>query len=46
MAIRAALVEGEQSGDGNKTVDEIWREAEHRLGAHRYQRQASEAVSP
>ena len=29
-AIRVALIEGEQSGVSNKSVDEIWEEAERR----------------
>ena len=28
--IRAALIDGEQSGVSNKTVDEIWEEAQQR----------------
>ncbi len=32
-SINAALVEGEQSGVSNKTVDEIWHEAETHDGA-------------
>ena len=30
MAIRSALIEGERSGISNKSVDEIWQEAEQR----------------
>ena len=29
-ALRAALIEGEQSGVSHKTVDEIWEEAQQR----------------
>ena len=34
-AIRAALIEGEQSGPGKKSVDEIWQEARKRRKAKR-----------
>ncbi len=30
LAIRAALIEREQSGTGNKSVDDIWRETRQR----------------
>ena len=34
-AIRAALIEGEQSGPSKKSVDEIWQEARKRRKAKR-----------